>query len=38
METGLKQFDKYITPEDLIGSSILIETEEEKDADISSNK
>ena len=37
MESGLKQFDKYITPEDLIGCSYLIDIEEE-DADISSNK
>ena len=31
MEKGLKQFDKYIKAEDLLGSSILIEDEEDKD-------
>jgi hypothetical protein len=38
MEKGLKSFDKYLTTEDLIGSSYLIEIEEEEDANISSNK
>lgn len=37
MESGIKQFDKYIKPEDLIGSANLIDIEEE-DADISDNK
>lgn len=31
METGLKQFDKYIKTEDLIGSSYLMTIEEEDD-------
>ena len=31
MEKGIKQFDKYIKPEDLIGSSFLINIEEEDD-------
>lgn len=31
MEKGFKQFDKYLTAEDLLGCGILIDTEEEED-------
>lgn len=40
MEKGFKQFDKYlkdIKPEDLIGSSYLMNIEEEEDANIQHN-
>lgn len=38
MEKGLKQFDKYIEPEDLLGCSILVNSEDNEDADISDNE
>ena len=31
MEKGLKQFDKYITPEDLLGTAFLFISEDEDD-------